>query len=197
MRIHMDFLCFSVMVLGAGSCGAAPTAGAQELVPRVGARIPYRVGLPARAQVEDDGRTLAAWTDFAIVMVDVVDLMEEEQGSQEAVASEPEARRIMTDIILDSDSLLLRVRDDVLGERKMELREVVTEFRTLDGQRAAYVGGRFSHVGAAGWIEVYVSIKDAVVYTLGIVRGGDDREAFESLARRIHASFRMPDEPPA
>lgn len=197
MRIHMDFLCFSVMVLGAGSRGAAPAGAARELVPGAGSRIPFRVGLPAGAQVEDDGRTLAAWTDSAIVMVDVVDLMEEEQGWREAVVSEPEARRIMTGIILDSDALLLRVRDDVLGERKMALREVETDFRTLDGRRAAYVGGRFSHVGASGWIEVYVSIKDAVVYTLGIVRGGDDREAFQSLARRIHASFRMADGPPA
>jgi hypothetical protein len=194
MRIHPTLLrAFLTLASAAALLGTAPAVAAQNLATAVGEPIAYRVDLPVGAEVVRDGYFLTAETKHVYVVVGSVDMVAE--AERQLPVSEQESRRIMTNLFMDSDSLLLGLLDEGMRQRDVHLAGVVREIRTLGGQRAGYLRGRIDRSLDAPWPEAYVTVKDGVMYMLVFtaVRPG---ERFYTLATQVHGSFILPDAPP-
>ncbi|HEX2080770.1 MAG TPA: hypothetical protein VHG08_23900 [Longimicrobium sp.] len=186
--------CVLVLPLAGALFGLAPAAASQSLVTTVGEPIAYRVDLPAGAEISRDGPFLAAETPKHIVLVAAADLVAE--AEYQLPVSDPEARRILTSVFMDSDSLLLGLMDEGMRRRNVELVGVVREIRTLGGQRAAYLRGGVGRRGTDGWMEMHVTVKDGIMYLLIVGGMGRAGARDETLAARIRDSFVLPDAPP-
>lgn len=194
MRIHPLLLRpFLTLAVAAALPAAAPAVAAQNLVTAVGEPFAYRVDLPAGAELVRDGHFLTAETKNVYVLVGSVDMVAE--AERQLPVSEQESRRIMTNVFMGSDSLLLGLLDEGMRQRNVHLAGIVREIRTLGGQRAGYVRGRIDQSRNAPWLEAYVTVKDGIMYMLVFtaVRPG---ERFSTLAARVHGSFILPDAPP-
>lgn len=196
MPIHPTFFRHALGLALAGALfGLAPAGAAQDLVTTVGDPIAYRVDLPADGVREEDADGLmSVMTDEAFVMVGALDLMEEE--GEELPVSDPEARRILTAVFMASDSLLIGLMTQSMLNEGLALQEMVTDIRTLGGERAAYVRGVYREGGEAGWVEMYVTVRDAIMYMLMVGTLGEDDAQLDALGSRIHGSFVLPDAPP-
>lgn len=186
--------CALVLPLAGALFGLAPAGAAQRLVTTVGEPIAYRVDLPAGARISHEHPFLAAETPKHVVLVAAADLAAE--ADHQLPVSEPEARRILTNMFMESDSLLLGLIDQGMRRRNVELVGVVREIRTLGGQRAAYVRGGVGRRGTDGWMEVHVTVKDGIMYLLIVGGMGRAGARDETLAARIRDSFVLPDAPP-
>jgi hypothetical protein len=185
-----------VLVLGGAMFCLAPAAAAQTLVSTTGDRIPYRVDLPALAKISVNDQVLKAESDDLAVVVAAVDMMEAESTSRLPV-SENEERRLLTNLLMSSDSLLFGILDESMREQNADLSGVVREIRTLGGQRAGYLRGPVQcSCGHAGSIEMYVTIKDGIGYMLMFGVHGEAGGRHDPLIARIHQSFVLADAPP-
>jgi hypothetical protein len=182
------------LMLCAVLLGSAPAA-AQKLETIVGNPIAYRVGLPAGAEIVDDGETVHVETENAIVFVGAVDLVATQD--EKLPISDREARRLMTNVFMDSDSLLLGLLYQSMAQQGVELENIVTEMRTLGGQRAGYLRGEFVEAGDRARMEMHVTVKDGIMYLLIVGCEDGDDAASATLAQRIHQSFVLADAPPA
>jgi hypothetical protein len=184
----------TVAVLAVAVLAGAPAAEAQRLVAAVGDPIAYRVDVPAGARIERAGYYMTAETDDAHLTTAAVDMVND--ADHHLPVSDREARRIVTDMFIGSDSLLLGLIDEGMRRRDVRLAGAVREIRTLGGQRAGYIRGRVGRSKDAPSIEMYVTVKDGIMYMLVFTAVGPTARV-ESLAARIHQSFVMPDAPPA
>ncbi|HEX6370365.1 MAG TPA: hypothetical protein VF006_15700 [Longimicrobium sp.] len=196
MRTHPAPLrrALAAFALAGASLGLAPAGAAQELVPHVGNRIPYRVELPAMAQISEDGASFRARSGDLLVVLAVGDV-----GEFRVARSLPEfrrgmdaeARRALTDVIVSSDALLLGMLDESLSG--VALSDVAKEVRMLGGQRAGYLRGRMRcDCGHMPLVETHVTVKDGIVYALTVAGAGDNPESHEPLMARVHESFVLP-----
>lgn len=196
MGIHPTSLRRALLAcaLATATPGLAPAAAAQNLTPVVGDPIAYRVSLPAGARVMSDRQNLHGVTRDAIVFVGAVDLMDAQE--REPKVSESEARRIMTSLFMQSDTLLLALLHHGIRQRDVKLHDVVTEMRTLGGQRAAYLGG-VPNDGAHARLDAHMTVKDGILYLLIVHSNRRRGERSGMLAESIHQSFVLADAPPA
>jgi hypothetical protein len=123
-----------------------------------------------------------------MIIVGATDLMKGEENP--FPVSQAEARRIMTNMVMGSDSLLFGLLGgaaDVM-RKDAELRDVVTEIRTLGGQKSGYLRGRL--VGdEPGRFEMSITLKDGIMYMLAFAAQGDDFEENEPLFARVRESL--------
>jgi hypothetical protein len=182
-------------MLGAAMLAPAPGAAAQTLVSRVGDPVPYRIQLPALARISVEGEFLKAEADDFLVVVATIDMMKEDKDP--LPVSEAETRRILTNVVLGSDSLLLAIMEESAREQNLEPGDVVTEIRTLGGQRSGWMRGRMMcSCGHEVVIETYVTAKDGIVYMLTFGSHAENAERRAPLIARIHESFALADAPP-
>lgn len=196
MRTHPTFLRYSLAVTAAATCGLVPDAAAQALTPRVGSPIPYRIELPALATAADDGWSLEVQGSGYYVRVGAMDMMDE-VDDDELPVSDAEARRLMTTLFMSSDSLLLGLLEESMQEQQVDLQDVVTEIRTLGGQRSGYMRGRVvCECGHSGTIEMNLTVKDGILYMLMFATEGEGAERHEPMMMRIRESLVLADAPP-
>jgi hypothetical protein len=175
-------------VLALAPAVSAQSPASMPLTSTVGTPIAYRIGLPAgwKTFEQEDGMLMVG-TERLMIMVGAMDMMEGQENP--LPVSEAEARRIMTSMIMGSDSLMFGILNEAAhGQKDAEFRDAVREIRTLGGQRSAFMKGRV--IGEeTGWVELNVTVKDGILYLLAF--GADDRQfaAHEPLFARIRDSF--------
>jgi hypothetical protein len=180
----------SALTLAGALLGVAPAAAARKLVVRVGDPIPYRVLLPAGAEIETGPGLLSARTrDFSVVVV-ASDMVAGE--ADPLPISEAGSRRIFTSLVMGADSLLFALLEEELGSRKLRLDNVVRGIGTLGGQRAACIQGYFESHGVRNWLDIHGTVRDGVLYILAFAVAGSDSSAHERLSARIRESFVLP-----
>lgn len=195
MRTQQTFLRYSLAITAAATCGLAQDAAAQALTLRVGSPIPYRVELPALATEADDGWSLEVEGSGYYVRVGAMDMMDEVDDP--LPVSDTEARRLMTTLFMSSDSLLLGLLEESMQEQQVDLQDVVTEIRTLGGQRSGYLRGRVvCECGHSGTIEMNLTVKDGILYMLMFATEGEGAERHEPMMTRIRESLVLADAPP-
>lgn len=174
--------------------GLAPGAAAQPFFPVVGVPIPYEVSLPVDWEnVSDDEEMLMLSKDDALIIVAAADLMAEEGDDDGGPMTDAELkeRRQFTQGLVGSDEMLLGMLDASLMSEGMEREGLVQEIRTLGGRRSAYMRGRVVEDGEAGWVEMYVTAKDGIMYMLAFIVQGPDTAPYDELFGRIHQSFAL------
>src|SRR5688572_10828999 len=131
MRTHFNPLHHALLSLALTFAvpALAPAAEAQRLVTATGDPIAYRVDVPAGARIDHDGYYMIAETDNAYVITAAVDLLT--AADHGLPVSDGEARRIMTNMFMGSDSLLLGLFDEGMRRRNVRLEGLVREIRTL------------------------------------------------------------------
>lgn len=181
--------------------GLAPAAPAQTLVSTVGDPIPYRIDLPENWKVSreqqpasfrkggmSNSQVLTATRGRVMVMLVTADLLAEQENP--LPVSDAEARRMMTDMVMSSDSLLYGMMRqwNVTPSGEPRLRDAVREIRTLGGQKAAYMRGHVAERGESGEIEMHFTLKDGIMYFLMFAaEGGLGRN--ETLFERMRDSL--------
>jgi hypothetical protein len=176
---------------------AAPVS--TPLTPHVGSPIAYRVQLPKGWNIQQEGEFLGAATGDAMVAVAASDVMAGEESG--LPVGEAEARRIMSNMILGSDSLMFAMLNEMLKgfqEDGSELQDVVREVRTFAGERSGYLSGRsMDLLDKPARVEVHFTIKDGVVYALVFAATEARFAAYQPLFARVRDSFAFPAAPPA
>jgi hypothetical protein len=177
------------LALAGGLFATAPAAAAQTLVPLVGEPIPYQLSVPDGWEMErEDDEMLYVMGEEMMLLVAVSDLMAEEENP--LPVSEAEARRIFTNMMLESDSLLLGLLDQGFTQGMGgQIMDPTREIRELGGERAGYLRGRIVADGEPGWVDVHLTMKDGIMYMLAFVVQGADIERFAPLMARIRESF--------
>jgi hypothetical protein len=187
-------LVLSWVVLGFAPAARAQTSAPVPLTTTVGDSIPYRIGLPGdwkitrlngnasnariHALVAEDGETRAV----AISAADLVARVDRPAG-----VSEGQMRRMMTETILGSDSLMYEMMRASTANLGWKVQDAVREIRTLGGQRASYMRSRFESEGAPVSFEMHLTVRDGIFYS--IVAMSDDHAAHEPMFARIRDSF--------
>jgi hypothetical protein len=187
-------LVLSWVVLGFAPAARAQTSAPVPLTTTVGDSIPYRVGLPGdwkitrvsgnvsnariHALVAEDGETRA-------VTISAADLAA--RTDRPAGVSMGQMRRMMTERILGSDSLMYEMLRGSVASLGWKVQDAVREIRTLAGQRAAYMRGRFENEGMPVSLEMHLTMRDGIFYT--VVALSDDHAAHEPLFTRIRDSL--------
>jgi hypothetical protein len=193
MRLS-SLLVLSWVVLGFAPAARAQTSAPVPLTTTVGDSIPYRVGLPGDWKVtrlsmnSSNFRVhvlVAEGGDTLAVAISATDLAA--QVDRPAGVSLGQMRRMMTERILGSDSLMYGMIRESVANRGWEVQDEVREIRTLAGQRAAYMRGRSESEGMPVSFEMHVTMRDGIVYA--IVAMSDDHAAREPLFARIRESF--------
>lgn len=172
----------SGLALAGALLGVAPAR--RKLVVRTGDPVPYRVALPEGAEIEAGTDRLSARTWDIAVMVVALDMQEGE--------TDPLARRILTNLVMGTDSMLFELLDEEIRMRKLQLDDVVHTIGLLGGQRAAHVRGRFDDGGAEAWVDMHGTVKNGILYMLSftVLRGVLDPH--DRVLARIHKSFVLP-----
>lgn len=178
----------------------APAASAQgpSLLTSVGSPYPYRIDLPRDCRLDRGSRTvsnrevhsLTAGSRDLVVVVQTVDLME--GGAHRAPGiSDPQMRRILTDMVTSSDSLLHGIMQSAsaLMSKSGEIQDPVREIRTLAGQRAAYMSGRVETDGILLRFEMHLTVQDGIMYVLMTMAPSKRYAAHEPLFARIRDSL--------
>jgi hypothetical protein len=164
----------------------------------VGDPIAFQVSLPegwARQREDEVLYVLNDEEDF-IIMVAALDLVAMEEDP--LPMPEPEFRRILTTMVMGSDSLLLQIMEQsFLHQRDLPISDLVQEIGTLGGERAARLSARVRIDDEDGWFRVNVTMRDGVMYMLGFLGRGEITAEHEPLIGRIHESFALAGAPPA
>lgn len=171
------------------------------LTPTVGTPIAYRISLPEGWEIKREDDVLYARQGPLTVVLGSMDMMAAVEDP--LPVSDVEARRIMTNMIMGSDSLLYDMMREVSKEEEgYRVTGTVQDIRSLAGQRAAFLRGRYEEDGEIGWAEAHFTIKDGIVYMLMFALEGGERTeaefaAYEPLFTRIRDSLVLADAPPA
>ncbi|HVG45747.1 MAG TPA: hypothetical protein VM890_13495 [Longimicrobium sp.] len=193
----LTLLCFAL--------AAAPTHAQRSsntaLREHVGTSVGYRVGIPERWELKEEGEELTATNGRVTLFLGVRDLVTEKRESRLPV-SPAESRRIMTNFFMGSDSLLLglmdRMRVEMMEERGVHCTQLTREVRELAGQHAGFLSlrcdrGRRESVRFDSWL----TVKDGVAYLLMYLGEPKDHAANEPLFDRVRQSLVLADTPPA
>lgn len=193
-------LSFAAALLGAAIALAHPASAqrAPSLLTTVGTPFPYRIELPRNSVIVRGGRTvssrevhsLVARSGDLVVVVQTVDLMEGDARRAPGI-SDAQMRRIMTDMVLSSDSLLHGVMQSAsaLMDKSGEISAPVREIRTLAGQRAAYMSGRVERDGMLLRFEMHLTVQDGIMYVLMTMSPDKRYASHEPLFARIRESL--------
>lgn len=197
MTNHTFMRSIRALIVAGGLFGAAPAAAGQMLILSEGTPIPYQVKLPVDwASAREDGALIV--TDGNAAVLITAQFITEGEDEEALPGSEAEARQQLMDMILGSDSVLMgMLTDRFAASAGMDLSDGVREMRTLGGQRAAYLRGRYTADAKAGWnaeadegwIDAYLTIKDGIAYILVFKVPGDDPAPYAPLFARIQESF--------
>ncbi|HSU15831.1 hypothetical protein [Longimicrobium sp.] len=196
MRIsHISVRAVFAAALAALLSGLAPAAAAQDLVPLVGKPIAYRVSMPAQGwNVSTVDDKLMVGRDSVIMIVSATDLVAL-QGDSRA-GTEADRRRILTARFMGSDSIMMALMTRVAARATaLEQEGLVQEIRTLGGQRAAYIRDRKVQDGRTTWRQVYLTVKDGIMYLLVFVAQGENPDMHKDLFDRVHQSFVLAETP--
>jgi hypothetical protein len=199
MRIHPGLFRNRLLLLLAFTLGFAHTAGAQPLTVVLGEPVPYGIGVPEGWSTDLDGDVLSLEDpdEETVVMVTAFDLVAAQ--TRPASMSEAEARRILTDRVMSSDSVLLDMLQRNAGRAtRYPLSDVTREIGTLGGEKAGWMSARTRIAGETGWMRTCLTVVDGILYTLVFMGMGEPRPEQESLVARISDSFvpaDMPGEP--
>lgn len=167
--------------------GVAPAA--RKLATRVGHPIPFRIGLPDEATVEESPGLLSARTRDLVVVVVARDLLRDEQNPLPVA---PDSRRRLTKMLMESESLLFVLLEEEFRSRNLQLHGAVSRVRALGGQWAARVCGRLEESGLSGCIDIHATVRDGILYMLVFTMSSGDLGAHEPLLARIRDSFVLP-----
>jgi len=179
----------------------APSASAQggpALRTAVGTPFPYRIDLPRECEIvrgrqtvsDREVHSLTAGSEDLAVVVQTVDLMEGDAQRAPGI-SDAQMRRIMTDMVVSSDSLLYGIMQSisaVMG-KSGEIRDPAWEIRTLAGQRAAYLTGRIESDGILLRFEMHLTVRDGIMYALMTMAPDKRYASREPLFARIRESL--------
>ncbi|MDB4947458.1 MAG: hypothetical protein JWM27_107 [Gemmatimonadetes bacterium] len=100
-----------------------------------------------------------------------------------------EQRRIVTNTLMGSDSLLFGLGTNAARTQGAQFRDVVHEIRTLGGQRAGYMSALLVKEGHQSRTELYLTVKDGIVYGLIFVESVSRFAAQEPLFARVRDSL--------
>jgi hypothetical protein len=193
-------LSFAAALFGA-ALALVPSASAQSapsLLTTVGTPLPYRIDLPRDWEVHRESRMsntgliyrLAAGNGDRAVALFTTDVMQSRKESP--FVSEEQARRIVTDMLVSSDSALygmMQVMRGEMAEQDEPLLDVVQEIRTLGGQRAAYMTARIAQGRKSQRFEMHITVQNGIMYILVFMGKLDDHAAHEPLFTRIRESL--------
>lgn len=194
------------------ACASAASAqSSPALVPHTGEPLAYRIGLPrgwevqredvtasqeAQVQggtvtntvrVEIQGEQLSAGNGTGYIHLLVSDLVPVKRS--DLPVSWAEQRRIVTSTLLSSDSLLFGLLANVVRNQGAQFRDMVREVRTLGGQRAGYLSGVLVQPRLESRTEIYVTVKDGIVYVMIFAEEDSDFAAREPLFARVRDSL--------
>jgi hypothetical protein len=190
-RAGLTFLLACVLLVFA----PAVPAQSDALATHVGEPIPFRIDLPRRADISREGNMLYAATPSLSVMAITADLMQGRE-TPPAPITEADARQIVTDMFLNSDTALYAMLAAGLARMSAPTRDVVREIGSLNGQRAVYAKGILLADGVEQGFDAHVTVHGGVLYVLFFVMGpGVDRTEQEMLLTRIRDSFVFPPPP--
>lgn len=170
----------------------APGAAAQQLFPVVGLSVAYEVSLPVDwEKIGEEEDMLMLGKDDAVIIVAAADLMAEEGEDDGGPMTDAELkeRRRFTQTLVGSDEMLLGMLNAGMASDGLQNEGLVQEIRTLGGRRSAYMRGRVVEDGESGWVEMYVTARDGIMYMLAFIVQGQDMAAYDELFGRIHQSF--------
>jgi hypothetical protein len=133
-------------------------------------------------------QVLTATRGRVMIMLITSDLLAEQENP--LPVSDAEARRMLTDMLLSSDSLLYGMMGqwNVTPSGEPRLRDAIREIRTLGGQKAAYMRGHVAERGGSGEIEMHFTLKDGIMYFLMFAAEGS-LGGNETLFGRIRDSL--------
>jgi hypothetical protein len=193
-----------VLTLLCSALAAAPAHGQRSsnspLREHVGTPVAYRVGIPVRWELKEDGDKLTATNGRVMLVLGARDLVTNKVESKLPV-SDAESRRILTNMFMSSDSLLLglmdRITEQVMEERGVRCSQVTREVRELAGQHAGFHSLRCGEGREAARLDTWVTVKDGVMYMLVYAGEPKDYAANEPLFDRVRQSLVLADAPPA
>jgi hypothetical protein len=193
----LALLCFA---LGAATAHAQ-RGSTQPLREHVGTTVAYRVGIPTRWELREDGEKLMASNGRVMVILGAQDLVTGEKELDLPVSS-AEKRRILTTMILGSDSLLLglmdRMAETATEKPRLRCSQLAREVRELAGQHAGYMSlACESELGESSRLDTWFTVKDGVMYILVCAAETKAYAANELLFNRVRESLVLADAPPA
>jgi len=188
-----------LLALSCAFLGLAPAARAQTsapLVTTVGDPIAYRIDLPKDWEISRVSQNVPNGTAHALsatggdgaVSVTAADLAAGRTDRPTGV-SEAQMRRMMTDMILGSDSLMYGLMQAAITNQGGTLRDAVRGITTLAGQRAAHLKGRVERDGTTTPLELHLTVRDGIMYVITTMTGDGRYAASEPLFARIRDSF--------
>lgn len=200
MRIHLGLVRNRFLLLLALTLAAfAREAGAQPLTPVVGRPIPYRISMPEGWGVAWAENTLTVDDpdEDIVIVFTAMDLAA--AGTRPASMSEAEARRVLTERAMSSDSVLLALlQRNATRLARHPLSDITREIGTLGRERAGWISARTRIEGEPGWLRVGLTVDDGILYLLLFMGRGEPRpEVEEPLIDGIADSFLSAETPGA
>lgn len=192
IRRILAFLLFLGVLCARDAIAQGPSA--TRLVPHKGATVPFTVQVPDGWNVQEmDGGVLAT-SGHALVGVYASDVLADQKNT--LPVSEAESRRIVTSMILGSDSLLLAMMGKAKdGIMQTALSPVVgaPEISTLGGSRAAFLRTRMDAptIGSVR-VDMYFTMSDGYVIMLFHGAAEDSVAAWQPVFDRVRESLVLP-----
>jgi hypothetical protein len=211
MRLSPVLPILASLIACASAAPAQSSSASAPLVTQTGSPVAYRIGFPRGWKIEREdmnvsrqaqvqggtvtntvrmqfaGETLSAESGTGYVHLVVADVVPVKRS--DLPVSWAEQRRIVTNTVLGSDSLLFGVLANATGGQGADFRDRVQEIRTLGGQRAGYQSGLLVTPGLQSRVEIYVTVKDGIVYVLTFAESDSRFAAREPLFARVRDSL--------
>lgn len=208
MRLSPALPLLAALLACASGAPAQSSPASTPLVPHTGSPLAYRIGFPSgwkveregvnvsqQAQVQGgntvrvrfEGEALIAERGTGYIQLLVSDVVPAQPSDMPV--SWAEKRRIVTNTILSSDSLLFGLLANTARGLGTGFRDVVREIRTLGGQRAGYLSGLLVQPGLQSRTEIYVTVKDGIVYVMIFAETDSRFAAREPLFARVRDSL--------
>ena len=211
MRLSPALPLLAALFACASAAPAQSSPASTPLVPHTGSPLAYRIGFPGGWEVqrkdvnvsrqgqvqggritntvrmELQGETLTAESGTGFIQLLVSDIVPVQRS--DLPVSWAEQRRIVTSTILGSDSLLFGLMANAARGLGTGFRNVVREIRTLGGQRAGYMSGLLVQPGLQSRTEIYVTVKDGIMYVMIFAESDSRFAAREPLFARVRDSL--------
>ena len=195
MRLPL-LLALSCAFLGLAPAARAQTSAPAPLATTVGDPIAYRIDLPKDWEISRVSQNVPNGTAHALsatgkdgaLSVTAADLVAG-RTDRPAGVSEAQMRKMVTDMILGSDSLMYGMLQGAIANQGGTLRDAVRGITTLAGQRAARLKGRVERDGTTTPLELHLTVRDGIMYVITTLAEDGRYAAVEPLFARIRDSF--------
>lgn len=190
-----------LLALSCAFLGLAPAARAQTSAPvplatTVGDPIAYRIDLPRGWEISRVSQNVPNGTAHALsatgseggVSITAADLVAG-RTDRPAGVSEAQMRKMMTDMILGSDSLMYGLLQAAIANQGGTIQDAAREITTLAGQRAAHLKARVERDGTTTPLELHLTVRDGIMYVITTIAEDGRYAAVEPLFARIRASL--------